>query len=178
MSLAVAIQMDPIEDVDIDADSTFVLALEAQARGHGLYHYLPRDLSFLHGRVLARARTGRIRVSDVDGPLELSATTGAIEYRGRIAHPAKIDVTTGAIRLAVTPDSSFFVDAKTQSGKISADLPVGFMERPPKDAPTVRIRARTGAIRIVAAALGVIALPGILGAWQLWAASGGGAGLV
>ena len=130
------------------------------------------------GRVLARARTGRIRVSDVDGPLELSATTGAIEYRGRIAHPANFDVTTGAIRLAVTPDSSFFVDAKTQSGKISADLPVGFMERPPKDAPTVRIRARTGAIRIVAAALGVIALPGILGAWQLWAASGGGAGLV
>ena len=37
MSLAVAIQMDPIEDVDIDADGTFVLALEAQARGHGLY---------------------------------------------------------------------------------------------------------------------------------------------
>ncbi len=53
--------MDPIEDVDIDADSTFVLALEAQARGHGLYHYLPRDLSFLHGRVLARARALEVR---------------------------------------------------------------------------------------------------------------------
>lgn len=130
------------------------------------------------GRVRARARTGRIRVGDVDGPLELSATTGAIEYRGRITHAASIDVTTGAIRLAVTPDSSFFVDAETQTGKISADLPVGFMERPPEDAPTVRIRARTGAIRIVAAALGVIALPGILGAWQLWAASGGGSALV
>ncbi len=61
MSLAVAIQMDPIEEVDIDADSTFVLALEAQARGHGLYHYLPRDLSFLHGRVLARARSLEVR---------------------------------------------------------------------------------------------------------------------
>ncbi len=45
MSLAVAIQMDPIEGIDIDADSSFALALEAQRRGHGLYHYLPQDLS-------------------------------------------------------------------------------------------------------------------------------------
>ena len=36
MSLAVAIQMDPIDAIDIEADSTFVLALEAQARGHRL----------------------------------------------------------------------------------------------------------------------------------------------
>jgi len=56
MSLAVAIQMDPIETVDIDGDSSFVLALEAQRRGHGLFHYLVRDLSFRHGRVIARAR--------------------------------------------------------------------------------------------------------------------------
>ena len=34
MTLAVAIQMDPIESINIDADSTFALALEAQARGH------------------------------------------------------------------------------------------------------------------------------------------------
>ena len=45
MSLAVAIQMDPIDAIDIEADSTFVLALEAQARGHRLYHYLPQQLS-------------------------------------------------------------------------------------------------------------------------------------
>jgi glutathione synthase len=45
MSLAVAIQMDPIERVNIDADSSFVLALEAQKRGHALFHYLVRDLS-------------------------------------------------------------------------------------------------------------------------------------
>ena len=61
MSLAVAIQMDPIEGVDIDADSTFVLALEAQKRGHGLYHYLPQDLSFREGRVLAHARPLEVR---------------------------------------------------------------------------------------------------------------------
>jgi len=61
MSLAVAIQMDPIADVDIDADSTFVLALEAQERGHGVYHYLPRDLSFRDGRVWANARPMTVR---------------------------------------------------------------------------------------------------------------------
>ena len=61
MSLAVAIQMDPIETIDIDADSTFVLALEAQRRGHALLHYLPRDLSYHQGRVLARARPPTVR---------------------------------------------------------------------------------------------------------------------
>jgi glutathione synthase len=56
MSLAVAIQMDPIESVNIDADSTFVLALEAQRRGHRLYHYLPQHLTLRQGRVSAWAR--------------------------------------------------------------------------------------------------------------------------
>ncbi len=61
MSLAVAIQMDPIENVDIDADSTFALALEAQARGHALFHYLPSDLAFRDGRLFARARPLTVR---------------------------------------------------------------------------------------------------------------------
>jgi glutathione synthase len=61
MSLKVAIQMDPIESVNINADSTFVLALEAQRRGHSLYHYLPRKLSFKEGRVIARARSLQVR---------------------------------------------------------------------------------------------------------------------
>ncbi|WP_374763119.1 glutathione synthase [Yunchengibacter salinarum] len=52
----VAIQMDPMENINIDGDSTFVLALEAQARGHALWHYLPGDLSYREGRVVARAR--------------------------------------------------------------------------------------------------------------------------
>jgi glutathione synthase len=56
MSLAVAIQMDPIESVNIDADSTFVLALEAQRRGYRLYHYLTQHLSLRQGRVSAWSR--------------------------------------------------------------------------------------------------------------------------
>ena len=61
MSLAVAVQMDPIESINIDADSTFAIMLEAQARGHALYHYLPSALSFVHGRVRARARALQVR---------------------------------------------------------------------------------------------------------------------
>jgi glutathione synthase len=61
MGLVVAIQMDPIERIDIDADSTFALALEAQRRGHVLHHYLPQQLSLLRGRVLARARPLQVR---------------------------------------------------------------------------------------------------------------------
>ena len=53
--------MDPVEAIDIDADSTFVLALEGQKRGHRLYHYGPRELSFTAGRVTARARPLEMR---------------------------------------------------------------------------------------------------------------------
>ena len=56
MGLAVAIQMDPIDTINIDADSTFMLALEAQRRGHALYHYLPTALTLRDGRVYARGR--------------------------------------------------------------------------------------------------------------------------
>lgn len=61
MTLSVAIQMDPIESVNIDADSTFALALEAQRRGHALYHYLPQALTFRDGCVTALARPLTVR---------------------------------------------------------------------------------------------------------------------
>lgn len=61
MALRVAIQMDPIERIDIGGDSTFALALEAQARGHSLLYYGPRDLTFRNGAVVARARSLSVR---------------------------------------------------------------------------------------------------------------------
>ncbi len=54
MTLKVAIQMDPIGPINIDADSTFRIALEAQARGHELFYYTPDRLAFQEGRVTAR----------------------------------------------------------------------------------------------------------------------------
>jgi glutathione synthase len=61
MKLDVAIQMDPIETVNIDADSTFALAEEAQKRGHGLWHYLVQHLSFRNGKLTTRARRLSVR---------------------------------------------------------------------------------------------------------------------
>ena len=61
MGLTVAIQMDPIERIDISGDSTFALALEAQSRGHSLLYYGPRDLTFRDGAVTARARSLSVR---------------------------------------------------------------------------------------------------------------------
>ena len=65
-SLKVAVQMDPIETVGIDGDSTFQLMLSAQARGHSLWHYEVRHMWLTEGvakpgakrqeRLMARAR--------------------------------------------------------------------------------------------------------------------------
>ena len=54
MSLKVAIQMDPIGPINIAADSTFRIAIEAQSRGHGLFYYTPDRLAYRDGRILAR----------------------------------------------------------------------------------------------------------------------------
>jgi len=59
--LTVAIQMDPIDKIDIAGDSTFAMALEAQSRGHALIYYGPRDLTFREGRVTARVRSLSVR---------------------------------------------------------------------------------------------------------------------
>ena len=55
MSLTVAVQMDPLESISIDGDSTFAIMLGAQARGHRLYHYAPEALSWSDGRLRAEA---------------------------------------------------------------------------------------------------------------------------
>ena len=56
MSLKVAVQMDPVEGINIETDTTFMLMLEAQVRGHSLWHFTPETLSLEDGRVLARGR--------------------------------------------------------------------------------------------------------------------------
>ena len=65
MSLTVAVQMDPLESISIAGDSTFALMLEAQSRGHRLFHYGPENLTYEDGRLRARARA--ITVKPVDG---------------------------------------------------------------------------------------------------------------
>jgi len=59
--LRIAFQMDPMEGVDIDADTTFALAEVATARGYELWEYAPQHLSYEEGRILARARPMQVR---------------------------------------------------------------------------------------------------------------------
>jgi len=65
MSLKVAIQMDPIEGINIETDTTFFLMMEAQMRGHALWVYTPERIAYEDGRVTARGR-----------PLNLQAVKG------------------------------------------------------------------------------------------------------
>jgi glutathione synthase len=65
MKLNVAVQMDPISGIDITGDSTFALMLEAQKRGHSLFHYHVKSLA-LRGGVLS-ARGEEVTVRDEKG---------------------------------------------------------------------------------------------------------------
>lgn len=60
-SLKVGFQMDPMEGVNINADSTFRIALEAQARGHSLVYWTPDKLAYIEGRVVAQGRSMELR---------------------------------------------------------------------------------------------------------------------
>ena len=61
MSLNVAVQMDPIDRINIRGDSTFALLLEAQARGHTLTYYTPDKLAQVQNRVFATVRPLSVR---------------------------------------------------------------------------------------------------------------------
>jgi glutathione synthase len=65
MALKIAVQMDHISTIRIDGDTTFALCLEAQARGHELYHYTPDRLTMRDGRIFARIEP--LTVRDVQG---------------------------------------------------------------------------------------------------------------
>ncbi len=61
MSLKVAVQMDHISTVSIAGDTSFALSLEAQRRGHQLFHYTPDRLSLRDGKVFAAVEEMQVR---------------------------------------------------------------------------------------------------------------------
>ena len=65
MTLNVAVQMDPIQRINIKGDSTFALLLEAQKRGHALSYYTPDRLALLDGEVFTSVQA--LSVRDVEG---------------------------------------------------------------------------------------------------------------
>jgi glutathione synthase len=66
MYLKVAVQMDPIEGINIEGDTTFLMMETAQARGHSLFVYTTDTLAMEEGRVFARGRnvTVQRRIGD------------------------------------------------------------------------------------------------------------------
>lgn len=75
MSLKVAVQMDPLESVNIEGDTTFLMMLNAQERGHEMFVYTPERLAMEEGRVTARGRNVTVRAVKGDhatfGPWEI-----------------------------------------------------------------------------------------------------------
>ncbi|NDW02985.1 glutathione synthase [Jiella pacifica] len=61
MALDVAVQMDHVSSISIKGDSTFAMCLEAQRRGHSLFHYTPERLSLRDGRVTVRGEVMELR---------------------------------------------------------------------------------------------------------------------
>jgi glutathione synthase len=79
MSLRVAVQMDPLESINVAGDSSFALMLAAQARGHKLWHYDVRSLAWENGRITAWAR-----------PVTVQRVVG--DHHGFEGDAAKIDL--------------------------------------------------------------------------------------
>jgi len=61
MTIKVAFQMDHMGSIDIHGDSSFRLALEAQSRGYELFYYLPTDLYYREGNVIAEGHSLQVR---------------------------------------------------------------------------------------------------------------------
>ena len=76
MSLHVAIQMDPIDKLDVIGDTSFALGLEAQERGHHLWYYTPDQLSYEEGQISACGQP----LTLYDNP-DKFFKTGALEQR-------------------------------------------------------------------------------------------------
>jgi glutathione synthase len=66
MSLKIAVQMDPIERINIRGDSTFALLLEAQSRGHAISYYTPDRLAMTGSKVTAAVQPLTVRDKEGD----------------------------------------------------------------------------------------------------------------
>lgn len=76
MSLKVAVQMDPLEGINIEGDTTFLMMQSAQERGHSLWVYTPERMALENGKLTAKGRS--VTVQPVKGN---HATFGPWETR-------------------------------------------------------------------------------------------------
>lgn len=137
-------------DVAVDSRAGRVLA----DRVGGTLHVTAR-----RGTVVARgvrgtvdidARGGKVVLEDAGGGARVRTRAGSVEWRGKVNAPVDIESRAGSVKVAVTPDSAFWVDAEARGGTVRSELPVDYLRKPEAGAPTVKLRAHAGTIRIVA----------------------------
>ena len=93
MTLTVAVQMDPLDAINIGGDSTFALMLSAQGRGHRLFNYLAEDLNYSDGHVWAKAH-----------PVTVQRVVGD-HYRAKL--PVRLDLGQDADVVLMRQDPPF-----------------------------------------------------------------------
>ncbi len=106
----------------------------------------------VRGDVRLETRSGLQTVSDIGGALYVRSTSGMVRYEGAVNGDFDIDVTSGAVVLAVDPQSVFFLDAETMAGSVYSDLPPregAAGAAPDGKGPKVSVRTRSGSIRVV-----------------------------
>ncbi|MBS1000834.1 glutathione synthase [Acetobacter persici] len=82
--LNVAVQMDPLEHINIDGDSTFAMMLEAQARGHALFVYEVGSMALGEG-VTEPGGVARAQVSAAVRPVAVQRERGNHASFGPVA---------------------------------------------------------------------------------------------
>lgn len=107
------------------------------------------EIRDIGGDLDVMAHTGSVIIDGAHGQVRARAHTGAIRYRGKVEGDIDMKAQTGLIHLAVDPERPFYIDAESQIGNVSSDLP-------PRrggasvngTGPKVRLRTHTGAIRL------------------------------
>ncbi len=114
MTLSVAIQMDPISEIDIRGDSTFALGLEAQRRGYKLWCYTPEMLSLTEGEVRAKGHSLTLRDEIGNhydaGPMEECSLTVFDVIMMRQDPPFDMAYITATYLLEMLPASTMVVN--------------------------------------------------------------------
>jgi len=105
------------------------------------------------GSLRADCRSGSLAIAGVGGALTVRARSGSLRYEGPVQGPFDLELMSGSAILAVDRESRFYLDAETMSGSVRSDLPLhrGSAGGPSRGGagPRVRVRTRSGSIRIV-----------------------------
>lgn len=142
--LKVGFLMDPIEDIDLDTDTTIVLMAEAQARGHQLSYFTPRDLRVENGTPIAKAATIKVKFPKparsshyskgkaADTPLDMDLVFN------RVDPPYSIEYVTMTQILSLAPPATVVVNRP--SGVLGANEKILAMRFPEIMPPTIVTR--------------------------------------